>query len=97
MDIKENINFILQQRGMTQTDIAEKLDVTRQTISYYLHGNITLQNLQRIADALDTTVEAIVSEVPLSAKGETIPKSGKTTVARLVCPHCGQEITIIAR
>ena len=97
MDIKENIKFILEQRGMTQTVLARTLGVSKTAVGYYLRGNITINNLQRIADALDTTVETIVSETPLAAKGGPIQEKGRVTTSTVVCPHCGETITIIAR
>ena len=97
MDIRENIKFILEKRNMTQADLADALGVSRPNIGYYLRGNITIGNLQKIAEALNTTVEAIVSATPLSVKDGAIPERGKVTTAKLVCPHCGAEITLIAK
>ena len=48
MDIRENIKFILEKRGMTQADLADMLGVSRPNIGYYLRGNITIGNLQKI-------------------------------------------------
>lgn len=97
MDIKENIRFILEKRGMTQKNLADKLGVSKTAVGYYLRGNITINNLQKIADALDTTVETIVSETPLYAKGGPIQDKGRVTSTSLVCPHCGEPISIVAR
>lgn len=96
MDIKENIRFILEQRGMTQTGLAKKLGVSKTAVGYYLRGNITISNLQKIADALNTTVETIVSETPLYVKKGPIQEKGRVTSTTLICPHCGEEITIIS-
>lgn len=97
MDIKENVRYILEKRGMTQVDLARTLGVSKTAVGYYLRGNITIGNLQKIADALNTTVETIVSETPLYAKHEPIQEKGRVTTATLTCPHCGREITIIAK
>jgi transcriptional regulator with XRE-family HTH domain len=97
MDFKGNIKFILQAKGMTQGDLAKKLGVTEQNVGYYLRGNITMANLQKIAEALDTTVETLVSETPLAAKDGVIPRGTKTTVTTLICPHCGKDITLVAK
>ena len=97
MDIRENIRYILENRGMTQTDLAKTLGVSKTSVGYYLRGNITINNLQKIADALNTTVETIVSETPLSVKGGPIQDKGRVTSTQLTCPHCGKEITLIAK
>lgn len=97
MNIKENIKFILQRRGMTQVQLAEKLGVSKQQMQYYISGNTTVRSLQKIAIALDTTLEAIVSETPLSAKDDPVPTRRTSTTTKLVCPHCGEEIELIAR
>lgn len=97
MDIKENIRFVLEKRGMTQKDLADRLGVSKTAVGYYLHGNITIGNLQKIADALDTTVETLVSETPLAVKGGPIQDKGRVTSATIVCPHCGETINLIAK
>ena len=97
MDFRGNIQFILRAKGMTQGDLAKRLGVTEQNVGYYLRGNITMGNLKKIAEALDTTVETLVSETPLAAKDGVIPRSTNATVTRLVCPRCGEEITLIAK
>lgn len=97
MDIKDNIRYILEQRGMTQVDLAKKLGVSKTAVGYYLRGNITIANLQKIADALNTTVETIVSETPLYVKKGPIEEKGRITASSITCPHCGETITLIAK
>ena len=97
MNIKDNITFILQKKGLTQVDLANMLGVSKQSVQHYLNGNTTLSVVQKIAVVLDTTVETIVSETPLYLKEDIIPKRGNTTATKLVCPHCGEEITLIAK
>lgn len=97
MNIHENIKFVLKNRGMTQKDLADKLGVARRTAMYYLKGNITVETLEKIANALDTTVETLVSETPLHLKNDAIQQRVNTTASKLVCPHCGAEMTIVAK
>lgn len=97
MDIRENIRYVLEKRGMTQKGLADKLGVSKTAVGYYLRGNITINNLQKIADALDTTVETLVSETPLSVKGGPIQDKGRVTSTTLICPNCGETISIIAK
>ena len=97
MDIHENIKFVLKKRNMTQKDLADKLGVSKRTTTYYLNGNVTIDTLEKIASALGTTVETLVSETPLHLKDEPIQQRVNTTATKLICPHCGEEITLIAK
>ena len=97
MDIKGNVKYILQQRGMTQTDLANRLGVSKQQVQSYLNGNTTVESLLKMAIALDTTVENIVSEIPLAYKDQSIKPQENFTASTLVCPHCGEEIKILAK
>ncbi len=55
-DLAKNIKRLRQEKNMTQADLAEKLHVTRQTISSWERGNSTpdLELLPAIAEALGT-------------------------------------------
>lgn len=97
MDINGNIKYVLKKRGLTQTELADKMGVSKRTVQYYTNGNITIETLIKMAIALDTTVETLVSEVPLALKEEAVPTRTNTTVTKLVCPHCGEEITVYAK
>lgn len=97
MDIAENIKFILKVRKLNQTKLAELMGVSKRTVQYYINGNITVDTLCKLADALDTTVETLVSETPLYLKLDPVPQKTRMTDTKLVCPHCGEEITIMAK
>ena len=97
MEIKENIKYVLHKRGMTQVQLAEKLGVSKQQIQSYLNTNITLETLRKIAVALDTTMETLVSETPLYTRDEPIPGMTNITSGKLTCPHCGKEINLVAK
>lgn len=97
MNLKENIMFIIRKRNMTQTSLAKKMGVTKSQIQSYLKGNATVNSLQKIATALDTTVETLVSESPLDFKNDAIPSRGNITATKLTCPHCGAEISLMAK
>lgn len=97
MDIGENIKFILKVRKLNQTELAQILGVSKRTVQYYTTGNVSVDTLSKIAEALDTTVETLVSETPLYLKLDPIPTRTRMTDTKLVCPHCGEEITIMAK
>ena len=61
-DIGKNIKALRQQKNMTQDELAEKLFVTRQTVSNYETGKSRpdIEMLMQIAEALNTDVNTIL-------------------------------------
>lgn len=93
--IKENVVFILKAKGLTQEKLAEKLGVTRQNLHYLLNGNVTLDRLAEIAEALGTVPAELVSDPPLSKK-KTFVQVSEPTKSTLTCPCCGKLIKLTA-
>jgi transcriptional regulator with XRE-family HTH domain len=58
LDIIDQIHHILEQKGMTQKELAQTLDKSESEISKWLSGghNITLKTITRIEAALNATV-----------------------------------------
>ncbi len=65
-DIGKNIKQLRQIKNMTQDELAEKLFVTRQTVSNYEIGRTRpdIDMLTKMAEALDTDVHAILYGIP---------------------------------
>lgn len=61
-EIGKNIRLLRMQKGMTQDELAEKLFVSRQTVSNYETGRSQpdIDTLLRIAEALDVGAQAIL-------------------------------------
>ena len=60
MTIGEKIRALRKQHGMTQTELAEKLNTTKQTIGKYEQGivtNLPLYRIQEIADIFGVSPE----------------------------------------
>ena len=58
MNLSEKLRYLRIQKGMTQAELAEKLNTTKQTIGKYENQvvtNLPLNRIQELADALDTT------------------------------------------
>ena len=53
IDLNENVERFLKQKGKNKTVLADLLGVSYMQLYRYLHGNITLANLERLANALD--------------------------------------------
>jgi transcriptional regulator with XRE-family HTH domain len=60
--IKSKVKAILQNKNMTQIDLAAKLKVQPETLSRTINGNPTLKSLTDIAKALDIEVVELFSK-----------------------------------
>ncbi len=65
-DIGKNIKQLRQQKNMTQDELAEKLFVTRQTVSNYETGKSRpdIEMLTRIAETLETDPNTVLYGIP---------------------------------
>ena len=95
MYIKENIDYILKQKGMTKMALAEQMGISNQLLNTYTKDSVSVKRLEKGALALGTTVADLLSDPPLSRKHTFTQKNEKTT-ALLVCPHCGKELKLTA-
>lgn len=65
-DIGKNIKQLRVQKNMTQDELAEKLFVTRQTVSNYETGRSRpdVEMLAKIAEVLDTDANTVIYGIP---------------------------------
>lgn len=75
---------IMKAQGLTSIELAERLDVTKATISYWINGKVfpNADTLERIAEVLNVPVWRLFGS----------PDTDNTHA--LKCPHCGGNITI---
>ena len=60
---KDNLMMLRKMRGMTQEELAEKIDVSRQTLSKYETGE-SLPDVEKsrlIAEVFDVTLDELVN------------------------------------
>ena len=64
MSFGEKLSFLRKQRGMTQLELAEKLDVSRQAVSKWERGTAepSTENLISIGKLFDISVDVLVNE-----------------------------------
>lgn len=79
MDNEFRIAEILKERGMTQTDLAGQIGISRVGLSKAINGNTTITTLRKIAAALGVTVPELF-----------VPQPTNT----ITCPHCGAVLEI---
>jgi transcriptional regulator with XRE-family HTH domain len=83
MEITDKIRAIMASKGITQTELAKKLDLTQAAISSQLNRNMRVDNFLNILKALDVN--------PIDFFQETQTTQTQTTI---ICPHCGKPIKI---
>lgn len=79
MDNEFRIAEILKERGMTQTDLAGQIGISRVGLSKAINGNTTITTLRKIATALGVTVPELFAPQPTDT---------------ITCPHCGAVLEI---
>ena len=63
MNLAENLNKIMKQRGISQSSLAKSLGISRASVNAWVKGSATpsLDNLKRIGELLGITVDEIIS------------------------------------
>ena len=77
------IKDTIKRYGASVNEIAEKMGISRVTLSTHINGNPSTEILLRIADAIGCPVTELFEQ----------PKKDTLTIS---CPHCGKSITIKA-
>ena len=54
MDLR--IKEVIKEKGMTITELADKMGINRVNLSNMVNGNPTVETLNKIADALEVSV-----------------------------------------
>lgn len=78
------IKEILKERGITINELADKLGISRVTLSTQINGTANIVSYEKIAAALN------VPMWQLFASPEEVTKETRSEL----CPHCGQPIAI---
>lgn len=82
MDLAKKIIELSRLKGLKQEELAEKLGITRVTLSRTINGSPTLGTLQKIAEALGVPLSELFAE----------RENGV-----IICPHCGKKILVEAK
>ena len=74
-----DIDRILKEKGITKTDVAKRIGLSRESLYRIISGNPTLENIQKLSNALEVSISELF-EQPAS---DTIN-----------CPYCGRKLTL---
>lgn len=74
MKLGEKLSFLRKQRGMTQMELAEKLDISRQAVSRWEQGTSepSTENLVSIGKLFDVSIDDLVNESVQLQTGSTV-------------------------
>ncbi|MCB6684209.1 helix-turn-helix domain-containing protein [Alistipes finegoldii] len=73
------VKEICKEKGMQMQELADKLGITRITLTRNISGNPTIGTLESIAAALGVSVPELFAPQPTNA---------------ITCPHCGKLIKV---
>ena len=77
------IKEAMKRNGTSVNEVADKMGISRVTLSTHINGNPSTEILLRIADAIGCPVTELFER----PKNDTVS---------LTCPHCGKSITLKA-
>lgn len=75
------IKEAMKRNGTSVNEVADKMGISRVTLSTHINGNPSTEILLRIADAIGCSVTELFEQ----------PKKDNVS---LICPHCGKSINI---
>jgi transcriptional regulator with XRE-family HTH domain len=77
-----DIDKILKEKHLSKTDLAKRMKLSRESLYRILSGNPTLDNINKLADALGVPITDLFEQ----PTGDTI-----------TCPKCGAKLEIKAK
>ncbi len=80
------IKEVLKEQGITINELADKMGISRVTLSTQINGTANIVSYEKIATALNVPMWQL-----FASPEEVQPKKDG---ASLTCPHCGKSINI---
>lgn len=80
------VKEILKEQGSTINELADKMGISRVTLSTQINGTANISSYEKIASALN------VPMWQLFAAPDEVQSQSDTT--GITCPHCGKNINI---
>lgn len=80
------IKEVLKEQGITINELADRMGISRVTLSTQINGTANVASYEKIANALNIPMWQI-----FASPKEVQPKSDTT---QITCPNCGKNINI---
>ena len=71
-----DIDTLLKEKKLSKTDVAKKMGLSRESLYRILSGNPTLDNINKLADAIGISVSELFSASSEEKNTITCPKCG---------------------
>ena len=81
LDMSIDIDTLLKEKKLSKTDVAKKMGLSRESLYRILSGNPTLDNINKLADALGVSVSELFSSCNENSNIVT-------------CPNCGTKLEL---
>lgn len=75
-----DIDTLLKEKKLSKTDVAKRMELSRESLYRILSGNPTLDNINKLADAIGVSVSELFSSC----------NSDNT----ITCPNCGTKLEL---
>lgn len=87
---------VMAERGMKSVELAERLGVTKQTVSNLINGRVmpSVETISKAADALGVPMWRLFASREDVASYLDMPASACASSSAIICPNCGHEIKI---
>ena len=74
MNLKEQLRFLLEQKGMTAAQLSRKSGVSKQVISVWLAGGSPkkIEQVKKVAAALDTSLDHLCFGNGIDQEGQRV-------------------------
>lgn len=59
IELKKRIQTLCKEKGVTQTELANRIGITRATFSDNIGGDMRLSTIEKIAKALDVNIKEL--------------------------------------
>jgi len=82
------IKELIKEKGYTQAEFAEKLQISRVGLSQLINGKPSYPTLEKIADALNVPMWQL-----FTSPKEVQQRKGEEE-AVITCPNCGERIAV---
>lgn len=87
MNFGDKLKELRKEKGLSQKDLAEKLNVTQRTISYYENSTTAPSNAEivtKIADALNVRLDELAADIGNTKIHKLIEKLKSDTEKNLI-------------
>ena len=81
MNVELNIKEVIKKYGLTINEVAERMNITRQTLGTHINGNPSVEILARIAEVIGCPITELF-------------KQPENDTLNITCPHCGKSINL---